>query len=243
MSVNSDAILGELRRVEAQRARRDADPALASAVVALKAYQQERFGRTYPDLLASDRFRAAARFFLDELYGPGDFSSRDAQFARVVPALVRLFPREVVVTVLSLVRLHALTEELDSAMGDSLRGGPIDRHGYIRAWRATGRREDRQRQLTLTLGVGIELDRLTRKPLLRQTLHLMRGPARAAGLDRLQIFLESGFDAFRSMRGAQPFLDVIADREGLLIGALFDAAEEDDTSSAPFATSALGQLP
>ena len=46
---------------------------------------------------------------LDELYGPQDFSDRDAQFARVVPALVRLFPQELVETVAVLARLHALS--------------------------------------------------------------------------------------------------------------------------------------
>ena len=42
--------------------------------------------RTLPVLQGDARYAGAARFFLDELYGPGDFSQRDAQFARVVPA-------------------------------------------------------------------------------------------------------------------------------------------------------------
>jgi len=45
------------------------------------------------------RYGPAAHFFLEELYGPRDFADRDTQFARVVPALVRLFPREIVATV------------------------------------------------------------------------------------------------------------------------------------------------
>lgn len=243
MATNPEAILGELRRVEVQRMRRNAEPALAAAVVAVKAYQQERFRRSYGDLLASERFAAAARFFLQELYGPGDFSARDAQFARVVPALVRLFPADIVETVRTLVELHALTEELDSTMGALVVGLPLERPAYVQAWRATGRRSDRERQLALTLAVGDDLDRLTRKPLIRQTLHLMRGPARAAGLDRLQAFLEAGFDAFRSMRGARPFLDLIAARESALITALFDAAYAPSVEDGASPASPLGQLP
>lgn len=243
MATNPEAILSELRRVEAQRTRWNAEPALAAAVVAVKAYQQERFRRSYGDLLGSERFAAAARFFLQELYGPGDFSARDAQFARVVPALVRLFPADIVETVRKLVELHALTEELDSTMGALVAGLPLERVAYVQAWGATGRRADRERQLALTLAVGEDLDRLTRKPLIRQTLHLMRGPARAAGLDRLQAFLEAGFDAFRSMRGARPFLDLIAARESALIAALFDAAYAPNVEDGAPAASPLGQLP
>ena len=40
-------------------------------------------------------------------------------------------------------------------------------------------------------------------PLLRNALRLMRGPARAAGLAELQHTLESGFDIFKAMKGAE----------------------------------------
>lgn len=235
MSLSSASILTDLARVEAERASRAARPLLEQAVSAVKAYQQKRFARSYPDLLSSPRYASAARFFLEELYGPRDFSDRDAQFARVVPALVRLFPADLVATVASLARLHALSEELDSAMGARLDGEEIDATSYARAWRACGRAEDRWAQIDLTLHVGSELDRLTRKPLLRQTLRLMRGPAHAAGLGALQDFLETGFDTFRAMRGAAEFLDRIGANERALARALFGSEGSD--------ASLLGQLP
>lgn len=246
MAPNAETILAELRRVGAERERRSADPVLAAAVGLLKAYQQERFRRTYDDLLESERFGAAARFFLDDLYSPADFSVRDAEFARVVPTLVRLFPREIVQTVQALVELHALTEELDGEMAERLRGVAMDRSAYLQAWLAVGRRVDRNHQIDLTLAVGADLDRLTRKPLLRQTLHLMRGPARAAGLAGLQAFLESGFEAFRSMRGAQSFLDQIGRREREFVEGLFAAVPPGSTGLSAAVTpesAGLGQLP
>ena len=91
MAADAQAILSQLAIVRSEREARTADSALGETVRALKAYQQQRFSRTYADLLASSRYAGASRFFLDELYGPQDFSERDAQFARVVPALVRLF--------------------------------------------------------------------------------------------------------------------------------------------------------
>ena len=89
---DANSILNHLRTVDAERERRDASPGLAARVQALKRYQQRRFAHTYDDLLKTSRYGPAARFFLDELYGPRDYSERDAQFARVVPALARLSP-------------------------------------------------------------------------------------------------------------------------------------------------------
>ena len=222
MSSDADKILSELAVVDAERRRRAADPGLARHVVALKAYQQLRFSHTYADLLASERYAPAARFFLDELYGPSDFTRRDAQFARVVPALVRLFPREIVQTVAILSRLHALSESLDTEMGFRLMSAVLGAEAYAAAWRATGRASDREQQITLTLDVASALDRLTRNTLIRNSLRLMRGPARAAGLSELQIFLEAGFDTFRAMGGADDFVQIVKDREHSLSRMLFN---------------------
>lgn len=230
--LTADSLLNELRAVDAERARRAADPALDARVQALKAYQQRRFAHTYADLLAHPRYQAATRFFLQELYGPDDFRQRDAQFARVIPTLTRLFPDEVVDTVARLARLHALSERLDTRMAERLDAADITPARYAEAWRACGEPAARQQQIELTMAVGNALDQLTRKPLLRQSLRLMRGPAQLAGLGALQHFLESGFDTFRAMRGAAEFLSTVRQREDALARGLFQA----DAAT-------LGQLP
>lgn len=230
--LSAESLLKELRAVDAERARRAADPALDARVQALKAYQQRRFAQLYADLLAAPRYAAATRFFLQDLYGPADFRQRDAQFARVIPTLTRLFPAEVVDTVAQLARLHALSERLDTRMAGQLATTGITASDYARAWRACGEPAARQQQIDLTMAVGESLDRLTRKPLLRQTLKLMRGPAQVAGLGALQQFLETGFDTFKAMRGAGEFLSTVRHREQALAQALFQGDE-----------AALGQLP
>jgi len=224
MSRTGDLILQHLSTVSAERGARAADQVLAMRVTQVKVYQQARFALTYADLLAHSRYAGASKFFLDDLYGPDDFSERDAQFARVVPALVRLFPSEVAETVEALTCLHALSEQLDTEMGRHIDGEPVRATGYVDAWRLTGRPSSRQRQIELMVEVGRALDVYTRRPVLRHSLHLMRVPARAAGLSALQAFLESGFDTFRSMHGANDFLAQIAARERALAAMLFDPA-------------------
>ncbi len=242
MPASAAAILDHLKVVNAERQRRAADPALNAKVVAVKAFQQRRFSRTYADLLASARYGSASRFFLDELYGPSDFTRRDAQFARTVPALVRLFPEQIVDTVSALAELHASSEVLDTAMGAELQSEQIGGIDYIRAWQRVGRRPERERQIALTLDAAASLDALTRKPLLRNTLRLMRAPARAAGLAELQRFLETGFDTFRAMDGADDFIALVASRERALAALLFAAGTEDSEETDSL-HDALGSLP
>jgi hypothetical protein len=218
-----DAVAEVQRLREESRAR----PEIATAVTALKRFQARRFAGTYADLLASGVYGAAARFFLEELYGERDYADRDAQFARISGAIETLFPRDVAQTAVSLARLHALTESLDHAMARTgLLNGSDDVSGYVQAWKATARRADRQRQLAGVLEIGAEMARLTRLPGLRMMLRMMRAPAFAAGLSSLQRFLESGFDTFAAMTkvrgGPERFLQTIQQREQHLVDLLSD---------------------
>jgi hypothetical protein len=245
MSASAAGIVAHLRVVDAERQRRTELPGLLARVTELKAFQQRRFSHTYSDLLASARYGAAARYFLAELYGPGDFTTRDAQFARVAPAMARLFPDQVAETVAILAELHALSETLDTETAMHLPDGAVAPLDYVRAWQATGRAPDREHQIELTLRIAAQLDRITRLPMLRSALRLMRAPARAAGLAQVQRSLETGFDVFRAMKGAQEFIAVIDSRERALAAALFAAhpSGRGDDSSMDRALAGLAPTP
>lgn len=210
-------------------------PDLDQALRWVKEFQSRRFAATYLDLLNSRDFGAASRFFLLELYGDKDYALRDAQFARIASALQKYFPASVVDTAVALAQLHALTEELDFAMAKACltldgRKKTDECLRYLECWRLVGRQADRTHQLDAVLNVGAELNRLTRIRGLRTMLRMMRGPAKAAGLDALQRFLESGFDTFSEMSGAKNlaagFLETIANRERTWIGMLFNTPKD-----------------
>lgn len=223
MPFMTEEALQHLAVVDAERVARGADPAFASRVLKIKRYQQRRFELCYADLLASARYQPAARFFLQELYGPTEFVERDRQFARVLPKIATMMPAEVMATVGDLARLHAISEQLDSEMARALAGDEVDPASYVRAWQRVGRAGLRRTQIELVLSIGAALDRFTRRAWILAALRLMRGPAHAAGLAALQAFLESGMDSFRSMRGATEFLTIVRERETALMNALFDA--------------------
>lgn len=210
-----------LEVVEQERLTREADAQLQAKVIGIKRFQQQRFEVTYRDLLTSARFGPAARFFLDDLYGPADFRRRDEQFARIVPRIESVFPALVSATVLDLARLHALSEQLDTAMARCLATRMVDAGAYTDAWLEVGRPQERERQLSLVISIGHSIEQLTRHAWLVAGLRMMRGPARAAGLLELQQFLETGLASFRAMGGASEFLVIIETRERELMRALF----------------------
>lgn len=228
-------IRAQMARVAGYRRLRDADPALAQAATEVKRFQAERFAHTYADLLTSGTFAAPSRFFLEELYSERDFADRDAQFSRIAGAIERVFPKAVAATATGLADLHGVTEELDHRMGECwlALGNPSlsKQELYVACWRSLGRKNDRNWQLRTVLGLGEDMAQLTRKAGLRTLLRMMRAPAQAAGMSALQAFLEAGFDTFGQMArvkgAAEGFLAVIAEREQLLIDALFDGAQRE----------------
>ena len=225
----ADRIRTHLDRV--QQLRLQAQGAgLGAAVTEVKQLQAQRFRATYADLIRDPACAPATRFFLDELYGVRDFAQRDAQFGRIAGALERLFPEAVAQLAVDLAETHALTEVLDHELARhwlSLDPGLARAERYTLSWRLADDRPARERQLAVVQHMGRELQRITRMKPLRLALRMMRNPARAAGLDALQHFLESGFDAFAALGDARRFLDTISERESRWIDTLFDAPPEE----------------
>ncbi len=224
--VCADDLRRHLQTAKALRRQANEPQAAAGKRLLLREWQAARLARTYADLLASPRFGMAARFFLSDLYGPKDFSSRDDEIERILPLMISVLPLSALQTVSLAIEVDALSEALDAAMVVELdRVGAIDRmdeEAYAAAYRRVGRRQERERQIVLVRNTGDALEKLAQKTLLTALLRLMRGPAHLAGLGDLHAFLENGFAAFRHMGDASEFLERIESRERKLSVNLFD---------------------
>jgi hypothetical protein len=105
-----DGLKAHLQALNSLRGRgRPQPPRLAE----LKAWQSKRLAGTYADLASQPRYAAATRFFLEDLYGPKDFSARDEELLRIVPVMEKLLPAHAVETA-------ALAIELEEALGRRL---------------------------------------------------------------------------------------------------------------------------
>ena len=215
-------LIRQLQRARALHEQRAASPALAAALDRLAQWQSRRLNGTYADLARDPRYAAAIAFFGTDLYGPGDFSRRDADLARVVPLMSKVLPEGVLATIAGAMELSVLSHELDRALLERL--GPaktLSVVSYCEAYREQDERRSRERQIALIVTVGHALDRYVGKPLARSALAAMRQPARLAGFGALQDLLERGFAAFRRMDGAAEFLATVETRETALMNAIF----------------------
>ena len=227
--VERTACVADLKRFLAEardlRLAAAADPVRGQQRDRLRAWQAARLAKTHADLLASPKFNIAATFFLSDLYGPKDFSERDTEMEKVLPIMTTMLPVSGLRTLLLAVEVDALSERFDAEMVVVL-GKRLDQDGlalddYAAAYRQVGDREGRELQIRLIGETGEALDALAHKTFAGAALKLMHGPAQLAGLGALHAFLERGFNAFRSLRRADEFLETIVQRERELMVSLF----------------------
>jgi len=211
-------LLEQIRRAKELRLAHAARPGGAAQRLLLREWQAARLARTHKDLLNHPEYRAAAEFFLSDLYGLQDTTKRDVELERIYPTMAKMLPATGLHSVGLAVELDALSEELDAELLDVLVQqlgvrDEITESAYVEAYRRCDNYALRGHQIELVRSVGEDLARLVGKPMVYMVLHAMRAPARVAGFGELQDFLERGFNAFRKMSDPRPFLDAIQTRE------------------------------
>ena len=135
----------------------------------LRRWQAARLETSFAHFLADPTRRAAAMFFLTDVYGDHDFSGRDANVAKVMPMMQRLLPFSVLETVAHGIELGVLTHVLDMRMAEALqRLAPhrrrLDADLYGQAYREVGLHRLRRHQIDLIAEVGVGLARAVKTP-------------------------------------------------------------------------------
>lgn len=204
---------------------------LSPEIVQLRTWQTERLTHTYADLLASKRYRPASLFFLNDIYGPQDFSQRNADLERFHQGVSRVLPERAVSILTDAVTLYQLSERLDYDMARVLFhdlgvGETITAEKYGEAYRMLDNRADRLRQIELVDQIGHGVDKLIKIPFIGATLKVAHTPANLAGWGELQGFLERGYAAFKHMKDVNGFLRPVVERETRILEALYSGADD-----------------
>lgn len=207
----ADAIISDLRKVQAQREIADA-MSLLPKVRALQDWQCKRLLCTHQTFVNQPRFEKAMRFFVDELYGPKDFSERDADLVRVIPKLASMLPQKAIGALHDAVSVNALSFDLDLALVNHL-DGELNEQSYAMAYRDMGRLDDRIQQIDTIYALGEQLADVVQIRGVTMLIKIARKPAQMAGLLSLHEFLERGFNAFRKMGNVHEFIDPVVEKE------------------------------
>lgn len=218
MTMSALALVDEIAGTRAQVAR---DPGKLSRLRALQRWQVERLQETYADFSSEPRHRRAIAFFIEDLYGPHDFTQRHRDLRKVLHQWERLLGERALQAVTHALELEALSQSLDLAVLAALGTANLTAASYAAAYRRADGREDRQRQIWLILAAGRELDALLNVAGIGVALRAARLPARMIGVSTLQEFLERGYRAFKTMGGAQELLRSIEQRETTIMQRLF----------------------
>jgi hypothetical protein len=199
---------------------------LTETIRALQTWQTKRLLITHDDLWHSKRFKPAMQFFVDEIYGPKDFSQRDIELARVVPKMAKLLPNKALISLQAALRLNCLSLEMDIALVNLLDGEAVNCESYFDAYRQSDNRAKREEQIQLLENLGLDLAEVVKISGISAILMLCRKPAKLAGVKNLHEFLEKGFKSFKKLGEVHDFIDPIVHRERELLQALYAAKGE-----------------
>jgi hypothetical protein len=213
------------------------DKTLLNILPLLRKWQSERLQTSFERFLANDSTRAAAEFFLSDLYGDADFMKRDDEAAKILPKMARILPLKLLQAAIDAIELAVLSHALDIRMARCLanlleKDQAITEKIYQQAYLQVGFPRLRIRQIQLVKEVGLRLDSVVQKHGIAKLLAASRLPARLLGLGHLQGFLERGFTAFNHLGGANYFLNEIYTQESVISRRLF--AGESKPFAPPF---------
>jgi hypothetical protein len=218
--------LSLIETLDRMRAALRDDPRRLEQLARLQRWQVQRLRHTYADLMVHPAYRDALDFFVQDLYGPHDVAQRDRDLRKVLQQWERVLTKRAIEALSYALELQALSQSLDLALVDALKGAEPTELSYPRAYRAANRRHDRQRQIWLILAAGHALDGLVRVRTIGTALRMARLPARLAGVTVLHDFLERGYLAFSKMHGAEELLRAIEQRETELMQRLFEGSAD-----------------
>jgi len=199
---------------------------LADEMIILRDWQANRLQQTYDDLLHSKKYGRACAFFLSDIYGAKDFSQRDADAENAYNSMRKYLPDRLLTTLGKAIELNTLTQNLDTQLLDVLVNqldvsDEITVAQYTVAYRICDNYDVRSNQIDLLVELGSGLDNLMRIPMVGMILRAARRPANRAGWGELQDFLERGFAAFKKMGKASPFLQIVEERERVILDKIF----------------------
>tara|TARA_R110000868_G_scaffold350091_1_gene611340 strand:- start:1708 stop:2403 length:696 start_codon:yes stop_codon:yes gene_type:complete len=186
---------------------------LMTTIRAVQAWQCKRLLATHQQMYQQKRFKPAVEFFINELYGPNDFSQRDQDIARIVPKMSKFLPEKALQSLASALHLNSLSFELDFDLAKKLVDTEINRDTYAKAYISCNNLTTRQQQIDYIRTLGNDLADVVKLKGISSLLFISRKPAKMAGVLALHEFLEKGFKSFKNLGNVEDFITPVMDKE------------------------------
>jgi hypothetical protein len=195
---------------------------LMSTIRAVQAWQCKRLLASHQQMYQQKHFKSGVEFFINELYGPNDFSQRDQDIARIVPKMSKFLPEKALQSLASALHLNTLSFELDFDLAKKLVDTEINRDTYAKAYTSCDNLVNRQQQIDYIRILGSDLADVVKMRGIASLLFISRKPAKMAGVLALHEFLEKGFTSFKNLGNVEDFIMPIVNKERQIMQQLAD---------------------
>ena len=196
---------------------------LIPTIRTVQAWQCKRLLVSHQGMYQQKRFRPAVEFFINELYGPNDFSQRDQDIARIVPKMSKFLPEKALCSLASALHLNTLSFELDFDLAKELVDTEINRDSYAKAYINCDNLANRQQQIDYIRTLGNDLADVVKMKGIASLLFISRKPAKMAGVLALHEFLEKGFKSFKNLGNVEDFIIPVVNKESEIMQQLANA--------------------
>lgn len=196
---------------------------LIPTIRTVQAWQCKRLLVSHQGMYQQKRFRPAVEFFINELYGPNDFSQRDQDIARIVPKMSKFLPEKALCSLASALHLNTLSFELDFDLAKQLVDTEINRDSYAKAYINCDNLANRQQQIDYIRTLGNDLADVVKMKGIASLLFISRKPAKMAGVLALHEFLEKGFKSFKNLGNVEDFIIPVVNKESEIMQQLANA--------------------
>lgn len=186
---------------------------LMSSIRSVQTWQCKRLLVSHQEMYQQKRFKPAVEFFINELYGPNDFSQRDQDIARIVPKMSKFLPEKALQSLASALHLNTLSFELDFDLAKQLVGVDISRDSYAKAYVNCDNLATRQQQIDYIRTLGNDLADVVKMKGISSLLFISRKPAKMAGVLALHEFLDKGFKSFKNLGNVEDFITPVVNKE------------------------------
>jgi hypothetical protein len=186
---------------------------LMPSIRAVQAWQCKRLLVSHQEMYQQKRFKPAVEFFINELYGPNDFSQRDQDIARIVPKMSKFLPEKALQSLASALHLNTLSFELDFDLAKKLVGVDINCDSYAKAYVNCDNLATRQQQIDYIRTLGNDLADVVKMKGISSLLFISRKPAKMAGVLALHEFLDKGFKSFKNLGNVEDFITPVVNKE------------------------------
>jgi hypothetical protein len=186
---------------------------LMTTIKVVQSWQCKRLLVSHQHMYQQQRFRPAVEFFINELYGPNDFSQRDKDIARIVPKMSTFLPQKALQSLASALHLNTLSFELDFELAKKLVNTEINSDTYAKAYISCDNLANRQQQIDYIRTLGNDLADVVKMKGIASLLYISRKPAKMAGVLALHEFLEKGFKSFKNLGNVEDFITPLVNKE------------------------------